>query len=89
MRTNTNRQGQGTVEWVLILAFIALTAQVLTTKTGMEVEQLFRTSADAIGVEFRSEARSEVVAASSDDGGIAASGRTVRARLAARSSQAS
>ncbi|MBI4871275.1 MAG: hypothetical protein HY814_06875 [Candidatus Riflebacteria bacterium] len=79
-----NRKGQGTVEWLLIIALIALIAQAATRRTGSQVEMLFKASADAIGVEFRSEAASEVVSVAEESGGIAASGRSARDRVTAK-----
>ena len=80
-----NRKGQGFVEWGLILAFIALSASILTARTGTQVDQLFRTSSDKLGVEFRGSRAGEVVAARESAGGIAASGRTTRENIEKRS----
>lgn len=75
-----NRLGQGSVEWLLILVLVAIIVQAATSRTGAQVEKLFQTNADAIGVEFRTGQASEVVASAADDGGIAASGRLARDR---------
>ena len=76
----TNRRGQGRVEWTLLLVFVALLVHVTTSRTGLQIEMLFESNAKAIGVEFPQKGRSEVVSieANADEGGIAASGRTIR-----------
>ncbi|MBI3894269.1 MAG: hypothetical protein HY303_22340 [Candidatus Wallbacteria bacterium] len=82
-KLQSNRRGQGMVEWTLILAFIALTAHAATTRTSNGIEMLFRTNAERLGFQFVGSDASEFVAASADEGGIAASGRVSRGQAVA------